>query len=127
MCHKKLTRVLIPRNLQLLLNIPDFWFGFKNKHLTVDQIYRVITVIDPRPWMEMLISTSDPILTGVPHVSVLEPFLHLLYIADIPTMDNTFIGDTAIMSTHESLPNANENVQHEYTGGKRTGKLNLTR
>ena len=46
---------------------------------------------------------------------MLGPFLYLLFTADIPTTEDTFIGtfadDTVIMSTDESQPKAVEKLQ----------------
>ena len=61
--------------------------------------------------------TSQPVhmLSGIPQVSVLGPFLYTLYTADIPQSPNTalstFADDTAILSNHSNPITASTNLQ----------------
>jgi len=54
-------------------------------------------------------------LSGIPQVSVLGPFLYTLYTADIPQSPNTalstFADDTAILSNHSNPITASTNLQ----------------
>lgn len=60
-------------------------------------------------------SVPFPIKAGVPQGSVLSPLLFNLYVADIPTTDNTntlmFADDTAIWSSHHNPITAHKNLQ----------------
>src|SRR5262249_4538162 len=42
----KLFEKLLLKRLKPLINIPDFQFGFRNKHSTIDQVHRVVTEIE---------------------------------------------------------------------------------
>lgn len=42
----KLFEKLLLKRLRPLINIPDFQFGFRNNHSTIDQIHRITTVIE---------------------------------------------------------------------------------
>ena len=37
---------MIIKGLKPLLNIPDFQFGFRNNHSTIDQVHRIKNVIE---------------------------------------------------------------------------------
>lgn len=155
------------KRIKPFVNIPDFQFGFRNKHSTIDQVHRVTTVIEKafeekqfcpavfldvsqafdRVWHQGLIykmskllplnycqllesylrnrkfriaheeaySNFYPILAGVPQGSVIAPFLYLIYTADIPSSENTFIGtfadDTVIIATADSHNSATHQLQ----------------
>lgn len=42
----KLFEKLLLKTLQPLVNIPEFQFGFRNKHSTIDQVHRVTSMIE---------------------------------------------------------------------------------
>lgn len=42
----KLFEKLLLKRIKPLINIPDFQFGFRNKHSTIDQIHRITSVIE---------------------------------------------------------------------------------
>lgn len=164
----KIFEKLLIKRIQPMIKIPDFQFGFRNKHSTIEQIHRVTTVIErafekseycpaafldvsqafDKVWHKGLIyklskllpanycqllesylsdrkfrvkdqetySSFYPILAGVPQGSVMAPLLYLIYTADIPVTNDSFIGtfadDTAIMATDIYQPKAVEKLQN---------------
>ena len=42
----KLFEKLLLKRLKPMINIPDFQFGFRNQHSTIDQVHRIITHVE---------------------------------------------------------------------------------
>jgi hypothetical protein len=65
------------------------------------------------------VSTNFAIKSGVPQASVVGPLLYLLYMADLPTNENTttetFVDDTVILATHADPAQATSNLHHHLT------------
>ncbi|VVC29112.1 Reverse transcriptase domain [Cinara cedri] len=109
--------------------IPEYQFGFRNKHSLIDQVHRITNL--PHTWYalfesylterqfrvihEEALTDWKNISAGIPQGSVLGLILYLLHTADIPTnnysMTAMFADDTTIMITNEDQPTATDWLQ----------------
>ena len=125
---KHLKRILDQRNL-----IPAHQFGFKDNHLTIDQVYRITDVIGKtlenkgvcsaiylsnrhfRVKHNDSYSELKLIRAGVPQGSALGSVIYLIYINDVPTTlcstTSTFADDTAIVTVGESVEISTRKLQ----------------
>ncbi|GBP38523.1 Probable RNA-directed DNA polymerase from transposon BS [Eumeta japonica] len=104
--------------------LPEHQFGFRQKHATIEQIHRLTDTISHTLETKKYCSAVflDWLLTrsSVPQGSILRPVLYLIFTADFPTDNKTFIAtyayDTAIMSVHEKAAISSSNLQKHITG-----------
>jgi len=87
-------------------SLPDHIFLILNSYIN-DRYFQVK--------MENTLSQYYPVQAGVPQGSVLGPLLYFIFMADIPTSDDTLIAtfadDTAILSSDTNPIRASEKLQ----------------
>jgi len=88
---------------KLKLRLPDHLYLLLKPHLS--ERYFQVKIDDE-------ISDYHPIRAGVPQGSVLGPLLYFLYNADVPTTQDTFTDDPAILSSDPDPVRATEKLQH---------------